>query len=135
MRKQNFREYKTSSGRKVLAGKTAENNETLIAQVKDNEAVLHTKAPGSPFVNIKGKTKPEKKDIKESAIFCARYSQAWKKPKIKKDILVHVFKGKNIHKEKTMKTGTFGVKKFKEIKVKKQDILDFEKKIKKEKEK
>ena len=30
-------------------------------------------------------------------------------------------------KSKDMKTGTFGVKSFKEIKVKKQDIIDFEK--------
>lgn len=117
----NFREIKASSGKKILAGKSAKNNEELIEQVKPAEIVLHTAKPGSPFVNIKGK--PTKKDIKEAATFCAKYSQAWKKLKIKKDIKVHIFKGKNIYKTKDMKLGTFGVKKYKEIIVKKEDIL------------
>jgi len=120
-----FREYKTSSGKKVLAGKTAKNNEELIGQIGDEEIVLHTKKPGSPFVNIKHTGRLSKKDIKEAALFCAAYSQAWKKAKIKKDVIVHYFKGKNVYKKKGMKLGTFGVKKFREIKVKKQDILDF----------
>lgn len=136
----NFREITISSGKKVLAGKSAKNNEELIEQAGKQEIVLHTKQPGSPFVNIKGK--PTKKDIKEAAIFCAKYSQAWKsqkslisddcqnsqilkKPKIKKNIIIHVFKGKNIYKTKDMKLGTFGVKKFKEILVSKKDIIKF----------
>lgn len=126
----NFREFKTSSGKKVLGGKTAESNEELVFQVKQNEYVLHTKQPGSPFVNIKkGKEKEiiTKKDIEESAVFCAAFSQAWKKAKIKpKEIEVHVFKGKDISKERGMKIGTFGVKNFKKILVKKKDIEEFE---------
>ena len=43
-RKNNFREFKTSSGKLVLAGKNAENNEELMKQVeekfKDQVAVL-----------------------------------------------------------------------------------------------
>ena len=124
-----FREFKTSSKKKVLGGKSAENNESLIAQVKDSEIVIHTKAPGSPFVNIKpgrGENKKiSKKDIYEAAVFCSKYSQAWKKPKVKKNVLVHVFKGKDVFKEKGMKTGTFGVKKHKKIIVKKKDIGEF----------
>jgi predicted ribosome quality control (RQC) complex YloA/Tae2 family protein len=51
----NFREWFTSSGKRVLAGKSANNNEELIKQVERNEIVLHTANPGSPFVNIKDK--------------------------------------------------------------------------------
>jgi len=118
-----FREFITSSGTLVLGGKSAENNEELIGQVDSNEVVLHTKNPGSPFVNIKVNASIE--DIKEAAVFCAKYSQDWKKSNKKHDVVVHIFKGKDINKEKSMKLGTFGVKKFKEIKVKKQDIEVF----------
>ncbi len=119
-----FREFTTSSGKLVLAGKSAENNEKLIEQVGENDIVLHTKAPGSPFVNIKDNGKKTgKRDIREAAIFCARYSQDWRDNK--KDIIVHYFKGKGIFKRKGMKPGTFGVKKFKEIKVKKSEIEKF----------
>ena len=113
-----FRKHITKKGTLVLAGRSAKNNEELISQVQPDEIVLHTEASGSPFVNIKGKTKNE--DLKEAAVFCAFYSRDWKKNK--KDVLVHVFKGKDIFKEKLMKEGTFGVKKFKEIKVKKSEI-------------
>ena len=128
IKKIKFRKFITSSGKFVLAGKNSENNEELVKQAGKEEIVLHTKAPGSAFVNIKLKEgeKAEEKDIKEAAIFCARYSQAWKKAGIKKDVAVHVFKGKDIFKIKGMKIGTFGVKKFKEIKVKKEEIREFE---------
>ncbi len=118
----NFRQFTTSSGKIVLAGKSAENNERAIEQIEPEEIVLHTKAPGSPFVNIKGEA--TKKDIKEAAVFCARYSHDWRDNK--KDVVVHYFKGKNIHKEKDMKTGTFGVKKCKEVTVKKEEIEKFQ---------
>ena len=120
MGKANFRKFTTSSGKFVLGGKNAEQNEALIEQVEPSEIVLHTKSAGSPFCNIKGKA--SLKDIRETAVFCARYSQEWKKARIKRDILVHYFKGSDIFKEKDMKIGTFGVKKFKEIKIKKGDI-------------
>jgi len=126
VKKMNFREFKTSSGKVVLAGKNAENNEQLIKQVKKDEMVLHTNAPGSPFVNIKsGQGRVSQKDIKEAAIFCARYSQDWRDNK--GDVEVHWFKGKDIYKEPHMKIGTFRVKKFKKIKVKKEEIEKFEK--------
>jgi len=113
-----FREFITSNGKKVLAGKDKESNEELIKQAENNNYVLHTKAKGSPFAEIKGKA--NKQDIKEAAIFIAKYSQDWKKNK--KDVLVHYFLGKDVFKSKGMKTGTFLVKKYKEIKVKKEDI-------------
>jgi hypothetical protein len=122
-----FREFKTSSGKRILAGKNAENNEALISQAKSGEMLLHTAKPGSPFVNLKTK-KPGKKDIYEAGVFCAKYSQAWKKPKRKPSkIEIHVFGGKDIFKKPKMKLGTFGVKKFKKIIIKKKDILNSEK--------
>ncbi|MCH7850538.1 MAG: DUF814 domain-containing protein [Nanoarchaeota archaeon] len=120
-----FREFVTSSGLRVFGGRSAENNEELINQVSPKEIVLHTVMPGSPFCNIKDRAL--KKDIKEAAVFCAKYSQDWRDQK--RDVSVHVFRGADIHKEKKMKIGTFGVKKFDIIKVKKSDILKFEKEL------
>jgi len=118
-----FRWFFTSSGLLVIGGKNAEQNEQIVKQAKPKEIVLHTKAAGSPFCNIKGK--PNKRDIKEAAVFCARYSREWKKAK-GKSIAVHYFKKIDVFKDKNMKTGTFGVKKFKAIAVKKEDIEKIE---------
>ncbi len=121
MKTPKFRQLTTSSDTIILAGKNAENNEQLVAQIGKDEEVFHTASPGSPFVNIKGK--PKRGDIKQAAIFCARHSKDWKQNK--RDIWIHRFKGKDIYKDKDMKLGTFGVKKRKVIKVRKEDILEF----------
>ncbi len=113
-----FRCIETSSGKCILAGKNAWQNELIIEQSGDDEIILHTAAAGSPFCNIKGKA--GKKDIKEAAVFCARHSRDWKKNC--SDVIVHMFKGRDIYKTPDMKTGTFGVKKFKSVKVKKGEI-------------
>jgi predicted ribosome quality control (RQC) complex YloA/Tae2 family protein len=117
----NFRTHISKQGTLFLAGRTAENNEELISQIKPTENVFHTKSPGSPFVNIKGI--PKLGDLKEAAIMCARYSRDWKKNQ--SDILIHRFFGKEIKKSKFMKLGTFGVRNAKTIKVKKDDIINF----------
>ena len=117
-----FREFKTSSGKLVLAGKNAENNEELIKQAGLEELVFHTEKPGSPFVNIKNKA-PLSEDIKEAAIFCAEKSQDWRDNK--NDVKVNLFKGKDIFKRKGMKIGTFEVKNKKSILIKKQEIEGF----------
>jgi predicted ribosome quality control (RQC) complex YloA/Tae2 family protein len=118
-----FRKSETSSGKIMLAGKDASSNEELIKQVEKNEIVLHTAKPGSPFVEIKGDAKEiTKQDLKEAAIFCAKYSQAYKKARIKKAVEVHYFLGSNIFKDKTMPKGTFGVMKVKKIIVNKDDL-------------
>jgi len=126
----NFRKAVTSSGKLMLAGKNAETNEKLIEQVGKEELVFHTAKPGSPFVNIKLEDgeKYSQKDVQEAAIFCAKYSQDWKKAKIKKDVDVHYFLGKDIFKLKDMKLGTFGVKGYKEMRVKKINIENFNEK-------
>ena len=122
-----FRKFETPSGAIVLAGKSAENNEELIKQVCPSEIVLHTVNPGSPFINIKGKA--TKEDIVWSGAVCAKYSQDWRDNK--KDVIVHIFRGKDIYKDKKMKTGTFGVKRYEKMKVKKEDIIKFEKSLEK----
>lgn len=114
----NFRKFTTKKGTLVLAGRNAKNNEELVKQAEASEIVLHTSAAGSGFVNIKGK--PRFGDVKQAAVFCARYSQDWRNNK--SDVKVHKFRGRDIYKEKGMKTGTFGVRKFKVIKVRKKDV-------------
>jgi len=116
-----FRRFITSSGKLVLAGKSAEQNENVIKQAGKEEIIIHTREAGSPFCNIKETA--EKEDIREAAVFCARYSRDWKLNQ--KDVEVHIFKGKDIYKSKEMKTGTFGVNKFKPITVKKGEIIKF----------
>ncbi len=118
-----FREFITKKGTKILAGKNAENNEELVGQVGSEELVFHTAKPGSPFVNIKGR--PKFGDRKIASIICAKYSQDYRDNK--DDVLIHVFRGKDIYKDKKMKTGTFGIKKFKVLKIKKRDIETWEK--------
>jgi len=122
MESANFRKFMTSSGKAVLAGKNAEQNEAVIEQARADEIVLHTAEAGSPFCNIKGKA--SKEDIHEAAVFCARYSRDWKKNK--KDVIVHYFKAYDTYKKKDMKTGTFGVKKLEVIKIKKEELLQEE---------
>jgi predicted ribosome quality control (RQC) complex YloA/Tae2 family protein len=117
--KMKFREIITKSGTHILAGKDAKNNEELVKITKPSEEVFHTVKPGSPFVKIVGK--PKRGDIKKAAIFCAKYSRDWKKNK--KDVKIHRFKGKDIYKKDYMEIGTFGVKKFKIINIKKEDLL------------
>ncbi len=116
-----FREHTTKRGTLILSGRDAKNNEELIKQVAPNEEVFHTAATGSPFVNIKDK--PKFGDIKTASIICARYSQDWRDNK--SDIQVHRFQGKDIYKTRGMKIGTFGIKKFKVIKVKKKWVQGF----------
>ncbi len=115
------RELKLSSGKIVICGRNAETNEDVVKQAGTGETIVHTKAPGSPFCNIKGEA--TKKDTEEAAILCARHSKDWKKNK--SDVEIHVFRGKDIFKEEGMKTGTFGVKKAKSIIAKKEDIERF----------
>ncbi|MDD5012643.1 MAG: NFACT RNA binding domain-containing protein [Candidatus Nanoarchaeia archaeon] len=123
-----LREFETSSGKKVLAGKNAEQNDELVEQfIGKGNKIFHTAKPGSPFCVIES-LKPNKKDLQETAIFCASKSQDWRDNK--NDVAVHVFTGKNVYKEKRMKTGMFGVRKFSTIVAKKKEIERFSKLIK-----
>jgi predicted ribosome quality control (RQC) complex YloA/Tae2 family protein len=124
----NFREYTTESGLKILAGKNASSNDKLIQEATPKDIILHTSAPGSPFVNT-GES-PSKKDINEAIIFCAKYSQDWRDSK--RDIIVNKFIRNDMDKSPKMKAGTWSVKKQEKLKVKKADILKFEEELKNE---
>lgn len=118
-----FRWFATSTGKLVIGGKSAEQNEELVMLFLGKEnIILHTSNAGSPFCIILDK--PEKNDISEAAIFCAKHSRDWKKNM--RDVEVHVFSGKNVYKDRGMKTGTFGVRKIgRKIRVKKEKIENF----------
>ena len=116
-----LRYHKSRAGTIFVAGRNDETNEILISQVKPAEEVFHTRMAGSPFVRIVGA--PKRGDIKEAATMCARYSRDWKK--FGRDVYVERFSGRDIYKTPEMKIGTFGVKKFRTIKIKKGEILSF----------
>ena len=76
-----FRSTMTSNGFLVVIGKDAVTNEVLIKKhLEDNDLVMHTQAPGSPFGLIKdGKDKITKEDISEAIEFLCCFSSQWKK--------------------------------------------------------
>lgn len=119
----NFRKYVTSSGLEIFGGKNSENNDELVWAALPKDVLLHTEMPGSPFVNL-GEN-PLKSDLSEGAVFCAKYSQGWRDTK--KDVVVNVFRRCDMNKTPKMKSGSWNVSKQEKIKVKKSDILKFEK--------
>ena len=125
------RELILPSGTRIFLGRNSQNNDELVNSYKGkNNIILHTAKPGSPFCIIdKINTKPTKEEIKLSAIICASKSQDWRDNK--KDVLVHLFTGKEVYKEKIMKGGTWGIKKKpKIVKIKKKEIEKYLKEIK-----
>ncbi len=122
-----FREFITKSGKKVLAGKNAEQNEELVKQfIGKRNRIFHSSKPGSPFCIIE-KIKHSKKDEKETAIFCASKSQDWRDNK--GDVEINFFSGEDMYKRKSMKPGTFGVKRYRIMIIKKKEIEKFLKNI------
>lgn len=116
----NFRKITLESGTKLILGKDAESNDKLMGKFKGKgNTIIHTLAPGSPFCVINN-LNPSKEDIYEGGVICARYSQSWRDNK--GDIIINFFTGKDISKDKNMKTGTWKVKKSKSMKIKKEDI-------------
>jgi len=121
----NFRIFVTSSGLKVFGGRNAESNDKLVWEAMPKDVLLHTAKPGSSFVNV-GES-PYKNDLLESAIFCAKYSQDWRDGK--RDVIVNKFLRSDMDKFIKMKAGSWEVKKQTKIKVRKSDILKFEKEL------
>lgn len=118
-----YRWFYTLSGKLVIGGKSAEQNEEIMSNVTREDVILHTAAPGSPFCVIRN---PTKEDIDEVAIFTACFSQDWKRGKSKAE--VHIFKGEQVIKKKNMKTGTFGIMGDPEKKIVRLELaLDFQK--------
>ena|SRR3989344_2385288 len=109
-----YKKYKwffTASGKLVIGGKSAEQNDSLIKEMKESKEdfiVMHTSSPGSPFSFIVSKIKEvTKKDLEECAIFTACFSRAWKNKKKNEEI--HIFKLSDLVKSQKMKTGTWAV--------------------------
>ncbi len=107
-----YRWFFTSSGKLVMGGKNAEQNDELLKRVKKSKEeyyVMHTSHPGSPFSVIIGKLeKISKNDLDECAIFTGCFSRAWKDGK--KKTKVHIFNSEQLYKDKNMKEGTWGVR-------------------------
>ena len=115
-----YRWFYTSSGKLVVGGKNAGQNDELMKKIinsNQNYFVMHTSHPGSPFsVLMEDIEKISKKDLRECAIFTGCFSRAWKEKKKKTE--VHLFNSKNIFKKKGMKVGTWGVsEKISEMKI------------------
>lgn len=121
----NFRKYTLRTNREILGGRDAENNDLLVKSAKRNDVILHTEAPGSPFVNLG--EKPTKEEIKEAAVFCAKYSQDWRDRK--SDVVVNKFIRSDMKKGILMKAGTWSVKKFEKLKIKRSEILKLEEEL------
>jgi len=131
-----YNKYKwffTSSGKLVIGGKSAEQNDSLLKELKNkgkNLLVMHTASPGSPFSAILSDIKNiTKADKEEAAVFTACFSQAWKSKAEKTE--VHSFFLNNISKLKIRKAGTWQVSKIEEkfsvalelVLIKQNDIL------------
>jgi len=103
-----FRWFFTSSGLLVIGGKSADQNEEIIKLAKQDDVILHTSDPGSPFCVIKDEIEETDKDVQEAAVFCASLSKSWKQKK--KQVSVDVFRKDQMYKTKGMAKGTFGIK-------------------------
>jgi predicted ribosome quality control (RQC) complex YloA/Tae2 family protein len=119
----NFRRYVLDSGLEIFGGKDSENNDKLVFEAKPTDVLLHTEAPGSPFVNVGAEA--SKVDIKEAAVFCAKYSQDWRDKR--KDVKVNVFRRCDMKKGRKAKSGSWEVSKYLgTVKVKRGEILKYE---------
>ena len=101
---ESYRWFFTSSNKLVVGGKSSKQNEDIMHWVEEDDVIMHTSTPGSPFCIIKN---PNAKDMQEVAIFTACFSHEWKKKKKKTE--VHIFKGLQVKKRAGMKQGTFGI--------------------------
>jgi len=109
-----YMQYKwffTSSGKLVVGGKSASQNDALLQRVKSQQheyIIMHTQAPGSPFsVIIARPEEVTNSDLQETAIFTGCFSKAWKLGK--KKAIIHVFRAAQLRKTESMKTGTWGL--------------------------
>ncbi len=109
---QKYKWFVTSSGKLVIGGKSAEQNEALLNKLKSSNKdyiIMHTHEPGSPFSAILAPIiKTSKSDIEQAAIFTASFSRAWKQGKSKAN--VDIFNLSQLYKSQSMKLGTWGVK-------------------------
>jgi len=110
----NYRKYKwfyTASGKLVVGGKSADQNDTLLSIVKrskNEHIIMHTAEPGSPFTVILADVKKvTRSDLEECAVFTGCFSRTWKAGK--KKTIISIFQSSQIYKNRSMSTGTWGV--------------------------
>lgn len=122
--KKNYKKYRwfiTSSGKIVVGGKSAEQNDFLLKDLKESKTdlfVLHTDLPGSPFsIILEHPERISEEDMIEAASFTSCFSQQWKKGN--KSSKVGLFKLSSMQKDKSLKIGTWKVNnKLKTLRVK-----------------
>lgn len=106
-----YRWFVTASGKKVIGGKSALQNDELLKHItaaSETYLIMHTSAPGSPFsVILTPLSTITKQDTEECATFTACFSQTWKTGKSSAN--VDIFKSKQVHKDKMMKAGMWRV--------------------------
>ncbi len=123
MANKNYRKFKLGTGREVLAGKDSSQNDILVAEAKPTNTLVHTEAPGSPFVNLGDE--PTKQEINDAAVFCALKSQDWRDNH--SNVKVNVFRKCDMNKSRAMKSGSWAVGKYLDtIKVSKMSVLKLE---------
>lgn len=107
-----YRWFFTSSGKLVVGGKSALQNDELLKKLKrkgEDHIAMHTSEPGSPFsIILADKKNIKSSDIEETAIFTGCFSRAWRSQKTK--TTVDIFSLSQLYKLKIMKTGMWGVK-------------------------
>ena len=105
-----YRWFITSSGKLVVGGKSAEQNDQLLISLKKknkNFIVMHTSHPGSPFSVIFDDA-VGRNDLDECTVFTGCFSRAWKEEK--KKTRVHIFRASQLEKTSEMKVGTWRVR-------------------------
>jgi predicted ribosome quality control (RQC) complex YloA/Tae2 family protein len=104
-----FRWSFTSEGKLMIGGRDTTTNDIVVKKHADKgDLVLHTEAPGSPFVIIKSEGKEiSKKEIDEAAQFCAANSRAWRDKVGIAEVMVA--KPEQLKKSHGVKKGTFVV--------------------------
>src|SRR3990167_5123984 len=107
-----YRWFYTSSGKLVVGGKSAAQNDDLLYKLvasRKELLVTHTREPGSPFCVILSDAKSiTRQDRRECAQFTACFSRGWKAGKKKAN--VDFFYSSQLYKQKSMSQGTWGVK-------------------------
>jgi len=110
----NYKKYKwffTSSGKLVVGGKSALQNEELLHLIKREKKefiIMHTSSPGSPFsIILSNPNKVTKGDLEQAAVFTACFSQVWKSGK--STTSVDIFKASQLSKPSKSKIGTWQV--------------------------
>jgi predicted ribosome quality control (RQC) complex YloA/Tae2 family protein len=75
--------FNTASGKLVIAGRDATQNEILIKKyIEPADIIFHTESPGSPFAIIRNGAEATEEDKREVAIFTICHSRAWQAEKI-----------------------------------------------------